>query len=124
MNVADVAAYVGLAMMLRTGLLLVAEIRKTAQPRRTVQVQHWAKLRERAFADREVPRPVPVGDAAVQERDPFVPRPESVRRAELIDLEVTVDPKVIDIRPHLPIPKPEARSQMLEAPRIAEERVD
>ena len=122
LNVADVAAYLGLAMMLRTGFLLVAEIRKTAQPRRTVQIQHWATLRKRAFADREVPRPVPVGDAAVQESDPFVPRPESVRRAELIDLEVAVDPKVIDIRPHLPMP--EARIQRQAMPRIAEERVD
>jgi hypothetical protein len=59
----------------------------------------------------------------VQESDPLVPRPESVRRAVLIDTEVTGDPKVIDIRPHLPVPRLEARGQRPDAP-IAQERVD
>lgn len=113
LNVADVAAYVGLAMMLRTGFLIVAEMKKAAQPRRTVQVQHWATVRRWAFADREVTRPVPIGDAVVQESDPFVPRPESVRRAELI-VDVS-DPKVIDIRPHLSLPRLDVRSQRPEA---------
>jgi lipoprotein signal peptidase len=107
LNVADVAAYIGLAMMLRTGFLLVAEIRRAAQPRRTVQVQHWATVARRAFLDREVVRPVALADRPRPENEVVVPRPESVRRAELIDLEVIPDPKVIDIRPHLPLPKAE-----------------
>jgi hypothetical protein len=106
LNVADLAAYVGLAMMLRTGFLLVAEIRRTARPRGTVQVQHWARVARREFLDREVALPVALADRPVTEAEE-VPRPESVRRAELIDLQV--DPKVIDIRPHLPLPRPESR---------------
>lgn len=103
LNVADIAAYSGLAMMLRTGFLIVAEMRRSAQPRRTVHVQYWVTVARRAFSDREVPRQVPVADRVEKEveSDLEVPRPESVRRAELIDLAVTEDPKVIDIRPHL-----------------------
>ena len=107
LNVADVAAYVGLAMMLRTGFLLVAQIRQTVQPRRTIQVKHWATVARRGFVDREVPRPVALADRAPAESEVVVPRPESVRRAELIDLRVVSDPKVIDIRPHLPLPRAE-----------------
>jgi len=118
LNVADVAAYTGLAMMLRTGFLIVAEIRRTARPRHTVQVQHWAALSQRTFADREVPRQVPVADAVVPESDLVVPRPESVRRAERMGLEVRSDPKVIDIRPHL------AQPRVVEGPTVARERVD
>lgn len=101
LNVADIAAYAGLAMMLRTGYLIVAEMRKSARPRRTVQVQHWATVARRAFSDREVPRSVPVADKVTTESEVVVPRPESVRRSELNDLAMTEDPKVIDIRPHL-----------------------
>lgn len=107
LNVADVAAYVGLAMMLRTGFLLVAEIRRTVQPRRTVTVQHWGMVAHRGFVDREVARPVALADRPPVENEVLVPRPESVRRAELIDLTVMSDPKVIDIRPHLPLPRAE-----------------
>jgi len=108
LNVADLAAYVGLAMMLRTAFLLVAEIRRTARPRNTVQVQHWARVARRGFLDREVALPVALADRPVTETEE-VPRPESVRRAELIDLQVQADPKVIDIRPHLALPRPESR---------------
>ena len=102
LNVADIAAYAGLAMMLRTGFLIVNEMRRAAQPRRVIPVQHWATVARRAFSDREVPRPIPLADRVEQEEsDLVVPRPESVRRAELIDLAVTEDAKVIDIRPHL-----------------------
>ena len=103
LNVADIAAYAGLAMMLRTGFLIVSEMRRSAQPRRVVPVQHWATVARRAFSDREVPRAVAVADRFEREveSDVLVPRPESVRRAELTNLPVVEDPKVIDIRPHL-----------------------
>jgi lipoprotein signal peptidase len=101
LNVADIAAYAGLAMMLRTGFLIVAEMRKSAQPRRTIQVQHWKTVTRRVFADREVPRTVPLADRVTDDTEIAVPRPESVRRAELIDLAMIEDSKVIDIRPHL-----------------------
>lgn len=102
LNVADIAAYAGLAMMLRTGFLIVNEMRRSAQPRRVIPVQHWVTVARRAFTDREVPLPAPVADRVEDVgSDLVVPRPESVRRAELVDLTVTEDPKVIDIRPHL-----------------------
>ena len=46
-------------MMLRTGFLIVAEMRRAARPRRTIQVQHWATVAKRvgSWADREVPTP-------------------------------------------------------------------
>lgn len=101
LNVADIAAYAGLAMMLRTGYLIVAEMRRSAQPHKTVQVHHWATVARRGFTDREVPRPVAVADKVTEEVEVVVPRPESVRRAELNDLTMTEEAKVIDIRPHL-----------------------
>jgi lipoprotein signal peptidase len=103
LNVADIAAYAGLAMMLRTGFLIVGEMRRSAQPRRVIPVQHWVTVARRTFSDREVPRPVAVADRIEGEvgSDLLVPRPESVRRAELIVLAVNDDPRVIDIRPHL-----------------------
>lgn len=101
LNVADIAAYAGLAMMLRTGFLIVAEMRRSVQPRRIVHVQHWVTAARRTFSDREVPRPVAVADRSEVESDVEVPRPESVRRAELTDLTKFDEAKVIDIRPHL-----------------------
>ena len=103
LNVADIAAYAGLAMMLRTGFLIVAEMRRSVQPRRIIPVQHWRTVAQRAFSDREVSRQVPIADRLENEVESDLPvtRPESVRRAELIDLSITEDPKVIDIRPHL-----------------------
>jgi lipoprotein signal peptidase len=99
LNVADLAAYIGLARILRTGFLIAVELRKAAKPlaaRYSVTKPAWRN----AFTEREVPLPVlaaadspesmPAGDPT--------PRPESVRRAELADM---TDPKVIDIRPHL-----------------------
>lgn len=125
LNVADLAAYVGLAMMLRTGFLIVAEIRRTARPRRSEQISHWVTVARRSFSDREVKLPVPMADQAVDESDLIVPRPESVRRAELLDLEVTGDSKVIDIRPHLSAPRPEAKGgQLMEMRRFGRGRAD
>jgi lipoprotein signal peptidase len=121
-NVADVAAYLGLAMMLRTGFLIVAEMRRQARPSRMVQVSHWVTARRSyAFADREIDRPVPRGDKVIPESDLVVPRPESVRRAELVDLP-TGEPKVIDIRPHLT--RHDVRALPPEAPRVASDRMD
>jgi hypothetical protein len=51
-------------------------------------------------------------------RTDIVPRPESVRRVELLDLEAKVDPKVIDIRPHLANARPEVRAQRSEGLRV------
>ncbi len=99
-NVADVAAYAGLAMIARTGFLIVAEIRRSARVSRTDQAVGLGQ-RSVAFTDREVSLPVAYADRAQPAVDDvLVPRPESVRRAELADVQ-TSDPKVIDIRPHL-----------------------
>jgi lipoprotein signal peptidase len=117
LNVADLAAYIGLAMMTRTAFLIVAEIRRAARPRRVAQVSHWVTVARRSFADREVKVPVAVADRVVPEADLVVPRPESVRRSELLDLEIA-DAKVIDIRPHLSAPRPDVRSQRVEMQRF------
>ena len=101
-NVADLAAYIGLAMMLRTGFLIVAEMRRHARPRKSALVQHWTIKGRQGFTDREVVRPVAIADMVMQVNELEVPRPESVRRTELVDLDAAIaDPKVIDIRPHL-----------------------
>jgi len=124
LNGADLAAYVGLAMMTRTAFLIVAEIRRAARPVRVAQVSHWATVARRRFVDREVMVPVALADKVQPEIEVVVPRPESVRRAELIDLEA-VDPKVIDIRPHLSAPRPDPRGQGMEMRRaVWRERVD
>jgi lipoprotein signal peptidase len=102
LNVADLAAYIGLAMMMRTGFLIVAEMRRNARPRRSALVQHWTVKPRGLVADREVVRPVAIADLVMKVNEPVVARPESVLRTELVDLEASlVDPKVIDIRPHL-----------------------
>lgn len=103
LNVADVAAYVGLAMIARTGFLIVAEIRRSARVRPTATVAHWRRATSPALLlDREVELPVVAlaDTGGIEESVAAVTRPESVRRAELADLEMQ-DPKVIDIRPHL-----------------------
>ena len=118
-NFADIAAYLGLAMILRTGFLLVAEIRRTARPRRTLQVQHWTTVAKRVgtWVDREVPRPAALADLH-SDMEVVVTRPESVRRAELSDIEgAVIDPKVIDIRPHL-------RAEGVAATKVAEQRAE
>jgi lipoprotein signal peptidase len=115
LNVADLAAYIGLAMLLRTGFLIVAEMRRSARPSRSTLVQHWTVKGRRSFADREVVRPVAMADMVMKVNDVEVPRPESVRRTELIDLQASVaEPKVIDIRPHLS--KSDSRGQRIEGP--------
>jgi len=125
LNVADFAAYVGLAMMLRTGYLIVAEMRRTSRPERTALVKHWVLERTRAHGDREVIRTVVLADMVMTVNEAEVARPESVRRTELLDLETAkADPKVIDIRPHLAHPKLEARGQRSEVTRIADPRAD
>jgi lipoprotein signal peptidase len=103
LNVADFAAYVGLAMITRTGFLIVAEIRKTARAGRTVSPAQLVTASRALFADREVPLPVALADGVPRREDSVVvPRPESVRRAEVADLAATTaDPKVIDIRPRI-----------------------
>ena len=113
LNVADLAAYIGLAMLLRTGFLIVAEMRRSARPSRSTLVQHWTVKGRRSFADREVVRPVAMADMVMKVNEVEVPRPESVRRTELIDLQASVaEPKVIDIRPHLS--KSDSRGQRIE----------
>ena len=121
LNVADVAAYVGLAMLVRSGFLIVAEMRHTVRERASLQVKHWTTATRGRIADREVPMAVPIADLILPQdeimvpRAEIVPRPESVRRVELMDLEATVmDPKVIDIRPHLANSRPEVRAQRSE----------
>ena len=108
LNLADVAAYIGFAMLVRTGFLIVEEMRYAAQQKTTVQVKHWTTVSKSRIADREVPMTVPIADLILPQdeimvpRTEVVPRPESVRRVELMEIEATlVDPKVIDIRPHL-----------------------
>jgi lipoprotein signal peptidase len=109
-NLADMAAYIGLAMVVRTAFLIVAELRRSARPLPMTLVdvpgvRAWrAPGAEAGFplvADREVPVPVVQGDLAepVDGDDP-TPRPESVRQAALSEV-ISVDPKVIDIRPRL-----------------------
>lgn len=59
LNVADVAAYTGLAMILRTGFLIVAEMRRTAgQVVRSLPGFDAVPALSSRFADREVRRPV------------------------------------------------------------------
>ena len=113
LNVADLAAYIGLAMLPRTGFLIVAEMRRSARPSRSTLVQHWTVKGLRSFADREVVRPVAMADMVMKVNEVEVPRPESVRRTELIDLQASAaEPKVIDIRPHLS--KSDSRGQRIE----------
>lgn len=58
LNVADVAAYTGLAMILRTGFLIVAEMRRTARPVvHAVPASFAAPRLTPRFTDREVRLP-------------------------------------------------------------------
>jgi lipoprotein signal peptidase len=124
-NVADLAAYVGLAMILRTGFLIAAEMRRTSRPGREAMVSHWVRRRRPAFLDREVVRPVPIADLVMTVNESEVVRPESVRRTEVIDLErAMADPKVIDIRPHLATQRSEVRAPRSDESPTASERAD
>lgn len=58
LNVADVAAYAGLAMMLRTGVLIVHRIRKDVPVTTHVSVREPPRVLRFALADREVELPV------------------------------------------------------------------
>lgn len=112
-NLADVAAYIGLAMMTRTAFLIVAEMRRRAQPVRTVLVRRRATVERRAFSDREVPLEASLADVVMTDAPGVIPRPESVRRIEMIDNAIS-DPQVIDIRAHLAPPRSEVRSRRSE----------
>lgn len=121
-NVADVAAYLGLAMLVRTGFLIVAEMRHSVREKASVQVKHWVDATRGRISDREVPMTAaPIADLLLPQDEIMVPRteitvrPESVRRVELMEIEATLtDPKVIDIRPHLAQNRPEVRGQRSE----------
>lgn len=58
LNVADVAAYAGLAMMLRTGFLIVHRIRKDVPVTTQASVREPPRVLRFALADREVELPV------------------------------------------------------------------
>ena len=58
LNVADVAAYAGLAMMLRTGFLIVHRIRSDVRVSTRVSVREPPRVLRFAVADREVELPV------------------------------------------------------------------
>lgn len=112
-NVADIAAYLGLAMIARTGFLIVAEIRRSARVRPSTAIAAWPAARAAVMVDREVSLPVAaLADVADGADETGVPRPESVRQAELAGLAFD-DPKVIDIRPRL------ARRETASPPRAA-----
>jgi lipoprotein signal peptidase len=127
LNVADLAAYIGLALMTRTAFLIVAELRVSARP---LPVALTDVRRVRSWRDRDVARevplvvdrevPLPVVPADIEEPSVVgdtTPRPESVRRAELAEY-VDIDPKIIDIRPHL------ALQEIRPAPRLEVRRDD
>lgn len=114
LNVADLAAYLGLALIARTAFLIVAELRRVARPiplalADVPGVRSWrargAEAELPVMPDREVP--VPVYGSDLEEAPGPVkppPRPESVRLAEQSDGSRVA--KVIDIRPHLHPPRP------------------
>ena len=90
LNFADLAAYVGLAMMLRTGFLIVEEIRHAARPSRSRQIQHWATVRHRSPVEREVPRQVPVADLILPQNEITIPL-----QAPLSDLTVSREEVIV-----------------------------
>ena len=121
LNVADVAAYIGLAMVMRTAFRIVAELRRTARVSlQPVAVRHFAPVHGVAFADREVPLPVTTEDSPELADIVSVPRPESVRRAEIEDFDAEVrDPKVIDIRTRMaprPVRRPDPPADLAPGP--------
>lgn len=78
LNVADVAAYVGLALILRTGYRIVAELRRAVRiEERPVVVHPPQPVLQLSSADREIPRPVYVDQrpAGVPALEPSEPRP-------------------------------------------------
>ena len=73
LNVADVAAYVGLALIMRTGFLIVGEMRRAASIR-TVRSRPLAPLLSFAHPEREVPRAV-VRDGITGDTGPGIQGP-------------------------------------------------
>jgi lipoprotein signal peptidase len=106
LNVADLAAYVGLAMMIRTAFLLVGELRRSARPTMMPVLDLPVRQPLQAiYSEREVALPVLVADAPAQQAPaPPFERPQSVRHIQVADRDDD-DPKVIDIRPHLLHPR-------------------
>ena len=99
LNVADVAAYVGLAMLMRTGWMVARELRTGSRVRVAVPIDRIAehepaiaqvRVLADARAEREVGRPVhrdgvPAEPAWVVESRPI---PADVREAEVIPIDV------------------------------------
>lgn len=106
-NVADLAAYIGLGLILRTGFLIVAEMRHAASVR-SVRRRPVAPLLSFASAEREVLRPV-------------------VRDGISDDLGLPISGPVVDRGPRLPLDdrRPTFReTRVLEFPRPKADRPD
>ncbi len=107
LNVADLAAYLGLALVVRTAFLIVAEMRRAARPLPVALVdvpgvRSWRTATKEAgvvlLKEREVPVPVFAADrGSGRQHQLDHPRPESVRQAELADI-TPAEVRVIDIR--------------------------
>lgn len=99
-NVADVAAYVGLGLIMRTGFLIVAEMRRTARIQ-TVRVRPVAPLLSFGHPEREILRPV-VRDGIPDDLGPGIQGPVHDRgpRLPLDDRRaVTRDTRMLEF-PH------------------------
>jgi lipoprotein signal peptidase len=86
LNVADVAAYAGLAMIVRTGFMIVAELRRTVRPEAAmafatqVAASPVATPTAYAFTDREVPRSVVRDDGGdLADEPPILDLPADTR---------------------------------------------
>lgn len=102
LNVADVAAYAGLAMILRTGVLLVVALRREArlrEPRRLTPVRSvFAEKAELTLAlrgDAPPAEPVRAVEVTVLDFDRVTPRAAS---RPLDDVAAKVEPEVIERR--------------------------
>ena len=100
LNVADLAAYLGLAMMVRTGFLIAAELRRTSRQGRSTPVEHWGTIRRRGVAEREVPRHVPLADLILPQQEIVL-----AREAPLSDLMVS--------QPEVAVPQPAPLADLL-----------
>lgn len=80
-NVADMAAYVGLGLILRTGFLIVAEMRRTASIR-TVRQRPLVPLLTFAHPEREILRPI-VRDGIPDDLGPAIQGPVTDRGPRL-----------------------------------------
>jgi lipoprotein signal peptidase len=96
LNVADVAAYVGLALVLRTGFLIVAAMRRELRPSARA-VRQASEVLVASPSEREVARPVfrePSAGAAMDV--PQDPRPEITRPLSIDAAIVHVPARVLD----------------------------